>query len=125
GKVISIFCKPVLCFLSGNIGARKEKLLLVMLFQYFLQVLSGLLSKENLTLSVLNIFLKIKSNCFRKTEVLKVGWYIVAHFLTDAKKMIDSILAGKNNGCEICQIDAFFSEILGRHTLHMNKRSEI
>src|SRR5690606_6113467 len=125
GKIITVFSKPVLRLFSGHVRTREEKLLFRMFFQYLLQILGGLLSKENFTLSVLDVFLKVKCNGFRETEILQIGRHIVAHLFTDAEKMINSILAGKNDSSKIGQINTLFSEVLRWNPLHMNKRSEI
>src|SRR5690554_1003070 len=96
-----------------------------MLFQYFLKILCILLSKENLSFAVLNVFLQVKGYCFCNTEILQIHRDLISHLFTNAEEMIYCIAAHKNHSRKISKIYLFFSKFTGRHPFNMDKCTKI
>src|SRR5690606_42115822 len=81
--------------------------------------------KEALTLSILNIFLQIKRNSLRNTEIFHIRRYLETHLFTHSEEVVYSIFTGKNHCRMFCKINAFFSYFFRRNSLYMNKTSKV
>ena len=69
------------------------------------------ISKENLTLTVLYIFLNVQSNRLRYTEIFHGFGDCYAQFRTKMKKVIDCMTRSENNGGMIQYGNLLLSEL--------------
>src|SRR5690606_41100836 len=72
--------------------------------------------KEDLTLSILNIFVQIKRNSLRNTEIFHIRRYLETHLFTHSEEVVYSIFTGKNH-CSMFRSEEHTSELQSRENL--------
>ena len=76
---------------------------------------------KDFSLSVYNIFLKVKGNILCDAEVLHSVGHNNPHLAAYPEKMIYPCLAGKNYGSKVKYIDLLMTKILNRDALNLDK----
>ena len=82
-------------------------------------------TEEYLTFTVLNIFLNVQSDCFRRTEILHGFRYRDSHLRTKTKEVVNCMARSKYNGGMIQYRDLLLSELFCRQALNFDERAEI
>ena len=83
------------------------------------KVLDKPFANENLSLTLLNEFLKVMGNSLRSTEVFHVLRNFDAHFFANPEKVVNTVFAGHDHSLKVIRTDPVFPEFLFSNRLNV------
>jgi hypothetical protein len=110
---------------APNVGAGKQELLSLVLFDQIEQFRCRFVAVKNLTLPDNNVFLQVVGCLLRDTEVLHIRWYLDPTFLANPEEIVDGVPTGEDYSRMGQNADFLLPEIFEGNTLYFNKWSEV
>ena len=89
------------------------------------KILKIIVSEEDLSLSIDNVFLKVMCNGLRNAEVFHAVRDGNPHFLSNAKEVVNCGSAREYDSGMGKNVDSFLTEFLDRDSLHLDERAEV